>query len=339
MIQNYINHIALVVDRSGSMASLAKKVVQVFDNEINYLKVRSKELNQETRVSIYLFGSDVECLVFDMDVMRFDTLKGFYNIAGMTALVDATQKAVTDMRKLPELYGDHAFLVYVITDGEENASRTKSVSSFMNYFTENWTLACLVPNQRGIHEAKKFGFPQEAISIWETSERGLEKVGKEFRSNMETYMSNRAMGIRGTKTFFAQLNTKDLTRENVTSALTVVASSKYDVVINSTPKAIMISDLVSNKIGIYNKGFSYYQLVKKEKIHNGKKLAIQDKKNAKVYIGDDARSLLGLAQGEVYVAPGDFGNWNIFVQSTSVNRNIIPNQQVLVFKSTFNAAY
>lgn len=56
-LQHYINHIALVVDKSGSMGPLKDAVVKVFDREIENLKKRSIELNQETRISVYLFGT------------------------------------------------------------------------------------------------------------------------------------------------------------------------------------------------------------------------------------------------------------------------------------------
>ena len=51
MNQNYINHIALVLDASGSMSHLSSAVVQVADNQVQYLAARSKELDQETRAT------------------------------------------------------------------------------------------------------------------------------------------------------------------------------------------------------------------------------------------------------------------------------------------------
>ena len=50
----------------------------------------------------------------------------------------------------------------------------------------------------------------------------------------------------------------------------------------------------------------------------------------KIYSGNQARGLLNLPDEEVKIVPGDFGEWNVYVQSTSVNRNVIPKQRVLV---------
>src|SRR5215203_2447863 len=211
-LQHYINHISLVVDKSGSMGHLSSKVVEVFDTELARLKQRSIDLDQETRISIYLFDDKIEVLTFDMDVMRFTSLKGYYKIGGQTALLDAVTRSIEDNTKLPELYGDHAFLMYAITDGMENASRVKSTTfvSMLKNLPVNWTVACLVPNPQSRFEAQKFGFHPEAIAQWDTSTTGLEAAGKQFSRVMDTYMTARSTGtFRGTTGLFT-LDTSNL---------------------------------------------------------------------------------------------------------------------------------
>jgi hypothetical protein len=100
-MKHLINHVAFVVDRSGSMSDLKSKTIEVFDNQIKFLAKRSTELNQETRVSVYLFGSTVENVIFDMDVLRLPSLKELYKIEGMTALIDATIQAISDLSSYP----------------------------------------------------------------------------------------------------------------------------------------------------------------------------------------------------------------------------------------------
>jgi hypothetical protein len=68
--QNYINHVALVLDASSSMSHLSRKVVDVADQQIAYLARRSRELDQETRVTVYVFADKVECVIYDKDVLR-----------------------------------------------------------------------------------------------------------------------------------------------------------------------------------------------------------------------------------------------------------------------------
>lgn len=327
MLQNYINHISLVVDRSGSMQG--QPVEKVFDAQLVRLKQRSIELGQETRISIYLFDSTVEVLTFDMDVMRFNSLKGYFSPRGQTALIDAVVKSIQDHGQLPQMYGDHAFLQYVITDGQENSSRTTAAAlkCKVGALADNWTLACLVPDATCKFEAKKFGFPEEAISVWDTRGRGgLEQVGKQFESAVDSYMAMRARGVRGTKSFFT-IDTAQLYRNK--SDLTPVPAADYRIY--PVTREASIKEFVEGKTRKpYVLGAAYYQPTKKVKVQDYKGILVQDTNSTKVYEGDNLRSLLGLPPDTAEVQPGDHGNWRIFIQSTSVNRKLVPGTAVLV---------
>jgi hypothetical protein len=77
---------------------------------------------------------------------------------------------------------------------------------------------------------------------------------------------------------------------------------------------------------------AFYELVKNEHVQPQKQIVIQNRKTGKVYSGDNARKLLNLPNQEVKITVGDFGEWNVYIQSTSVNRKVIPKQRVLVVK-------
>ena len=83
---------------------------------------------------------------------------------------------------------------------------------------------------------------------------------------------------------------------------------------------------------VYHKGMAFYELVKNEHVQPQKLIVIQNRKTGKVYSGDNARKLLNLPNQEVKITVGDFGEWNVYIQSTSVNRKVIPKQRVLVVK-------
>ncbi len=215
--QNYINHVALVLDASSSMSHLSRKVVDVADQQIAYLARRSKELGQETRVTVYAFADTVECVIYDKDVLRMPSLKQLYRVGGMTALLAATLKSQRELAQTAQLYGDHSFLTFVLTDGQENASHRcpdtpgKSTRELINAVDElirtqedNWTLAVLVPDQMGKREAMQCGFPKDNIAIWDaTSTRGLEEAGQVIQQATENFMVGRAQGIRGSRAVFS----------------------------------------------------------------------------------------------------------------------------------------
>lgn len=325
MLQHFINHISLIVDKSSSMSG--QDVVKVFDKELNYLKKRSVELNQETRISIYLFADYTECLTFDMDVMRFNSLEGYWKPYGMTALIDAVLKSIEDNKKLPQLYGDHAFLQYVITDGCENRSSNyaSTLKSTLDKLGDNWTTACLVPDKNAAEQAARFGFNKGAISVWDTS-KSFDLVGNQFSKTIDSYMDMRSRGVRGTKTLF-EINTDGLTK----SKLDVVLKKTYDIF--PVSNECVIKDFVETVTGkAYRLGSVYHQPVKPIVIQDYKDILVQNVKDKKVYSGNDLRQLLGLPNDTAKVTPGNHKEWRIFVQSTSTNRKLLPNTYILVKK-------
>lgn len=334
-MQNYINHIALVLDASASMTHVSGDLIKVADAEIAHLAQRSRELDQETRVSVYVFNHEVTCVIFDKDVLRLPSIKQFYTTAGMTALVDATMKSQRDLEQTAQMYGDHAFLTYVLTDGGENRSTTpwNVLKQKLNELPDNWTVACLVPDQYGKHEAKKLGFPADNIAIWDaTTSRGVEKgFTTTIRAATENFMTGRARGIRGSKTIFAAGNDQ-INRDNIKASMGFKRVPKDAYMLLDVRETTEIRPFVESETGKpYVLGSAYYQLMKPEKIQPQKKICVRNRKSGRIYEGDNARQLLGLPDHEVRVKPEENTEFQVFVQSTSVNRKLVPNTKLIVF--------
>ncbi len=331
-LQNLINHIAFVIDASGSMGHLRKEVEDVFDREIENLKKLSLSTNQETRLSVYLFEQhNVDCLVFDMDVMRMKSLRGHYQIGGGTNLIDATLEALRDSETLPQVHGDHAFLTYVITDGQENTSRNsiQTLSSKVKNLPDNYTVSCMVPSAKDIFYAEKYGFPKNNIAVWSTTKEGLKEAGEVFSSAVSNYMTMRASGIRSTTSFY-NVDTSKLTKKEVKSKLEEVPANTYTVV--PVRKKEQIKNFAESWLKKpFANGSGYYELMKPETVPGYKSICIQDKTTGKVYGPTNAvRELLKLPSSDVRINPADSKDYRIFIQSTAVNRNLIPGTQCLL---------
>lgn len=327
--QGYINHVGLVLDASGSMNRLKSSTVQVADLQIKDLAVRSQEMDQETRATVYQFGNEVECLFYDKDVLRLPSIKGLYTIRGMTALIDATLKAIHDLQKTATLYGDHAFLLYILTDGLENASLStrQDLQHTLRGLPDNWTLAVFVPDQVGVHEAKKLGFAPGNIAVWNPTEQGIREVGETIKRTTSSYMTARTQGIRSTTGLF-NLETQNLTPATVNATLLPVPRDRVRFL--SVRYQQTIREFVQSHGIPYKIGDSFYQLTKPETVQAAKQIMIRDRNTGYIYSGHDARSLLGLPNYEVRVAPADHPNYTIYVQSTSVNRKLVPGTELLV---------
>ncbi|WP_310723088.1 vWA domain-containing protein [Streptomyces sp. N2A] len=340
--QNYINHVALVLDASSSMSHLSRKVVDVADQQIAYLARRSKELDQETRVTVYVFADTVECVIYDKDVLRMPSLKQLYRVGGMTALLAATLKSQRELAQTAQLYGDHSFLTFVLTDGQENASHhcvdapardprelIRAVAKMIETQEDNWTLAVLVPDQMGKREATQCGFPKDNIAIWDaTSTQGLEEAGQVIQQATEKFMVGRSQGIRGSRSVFS-MGAEAVNEDTIKAAgLTPVNPSEYQLI--PVAREAAIREWVVECGHTYRTGCAFYQLSKSEKIQAKKQIAVLEKKTDRVYTGPEARALLGLPDMEVRVKPDHNDDFTIFVQSTSVNRKLVPQTRLLM---------
>lgn len=303
------------------------------DEQIKHLATRSEELSQETRVSVYLFNSSVECLIFDMDVMRLPSIAELYSTYGMTALIDATLKSQEDLATTSQLYGDHAFLTFVLTDGGENKSRRSptQLARAVSTAPENWSLAFLVPNKEGERYVSQLGISDGNIAIWDTtSAAGLSQAAGQIRQATDSFMTNRASGIRGSRNVFSTgidaVNTKTVSR-----TLTPLAKDAYKVY--GVPFDQRIDEFVTAAAGEYNRGNAYYELVKSEEIQPSKKVVVVRKNDLQAFAGSEARHLIGLPDGDyARVRPDTNPEYDVFIQSTSVNRKLTKNTKVLVLK-------
>jgi hypothetical protein len=334
MSNNHINHVVYVLDASYSMKGHAETLIRVTDAQIEYLARRSEELNQETRVSIYDFANDVRNIVYDKDVLRLPSIDSIYSVRGQTALIDATLKSLEDLAQTATLYGDHAFLAYVLTDGQENRSRNRPtrLKERLASLPGNWTVAALVPNEAARRDAAAYGFQPDNVAVWNAhSSEGVIEVGETIRNATENFMQARSKGgFTGTRSLFST-GLDAVNAQTVRSTLTPLQRSAYDVL--PVHRDAPIRDYVYSRGLDYQIGKGFYQLTKRETIQPQKQIAIREKATDKVYWGDAARDLLGLPRGlEVKVTPNLNPEYDVFVQSTSVNRKVLANTDLLLLR-------
>ena len=329
--QNYINHIAFCLDASGSMASRSRDLIRVMDAQVKYLAQRSEELDQETRVSIYTFDTHVECVVYDKDVLRLPSIAQDYHPGGMTALIDATLKALDDLAQTPELYGEHSFLLFALTDGAENRSVNSSaaLTKRLRELPDHWTVAVLTPDQVCKHEAKRFGFPADNIAIWDAvGSTGMVEVGETIRRATDNFMAGRTSGVRGSKSLFS-MGADAVNRNTITQAKLMPLPSSLCVLV-PVPRDCVIREFVQECGYEFKVGKQFYQLSKPEKIQATKQIAIVEKKTEAVFTGPNARHLLGLPDAEVRVKPESNPDYWIYVQSTSTNRKLVAGTKLML---------
>lgn len=333
----YINHFVFVGDESWSMNRHKKAFIKVFDGQIAHLAARSKEYQQETRVTVYLFNSrgTQRCVVYDLDVLRIPSINGLYHPDGGTALIDCMMLAVNDMRLVPQKYGQHAICFFGLTDGEENQSlhRPAQLAQTIGAAPDNETYGVFVPDQHAVFEAKRAGFPAQNIAVWDTSSAdGIEEVGLIMRQTTDTFMEGRTRGVHGynARTGGGGLfRLRDFSASEVTASLAPLTKGSYFFL--DVKEDGRIDEFVARETGKpYQNGTCFYQFMKTETIQGQKQLAVL--LNEEVYTGRAARSVLGLPDTHVRVRPDQKPGCTIFVQSTSYNRKLISGTRLLVLR-------
>jgi hypothetical protein len=231
----------------------------------------------------------------------------------------------------PEKHGDHSFLVFVLTDGIENDSRNQPamLKARIEGLPNHWTLAALVPNANAKHEAKRFGFPAGNIEVWDaTTAAGVEEGVGRVRDSIDNYMQGRKVGVRSTTGLFSTSSTAVNAQTIAQAGLMPLSKDSYILVpvvkqAGETGTTIRIDEFTKSCGLTYQPGRGFYQLMKREEIQASKDIVVVDKKTHKVYAGQDARQLVGLPDMNVRVTPDSNSDYDIFVQSSSLNRNLI----------------
>lgn len=312
------NHVIFLLDSSGSMNYHLQSVKKVFDETLKHLKATTTS-DQELYISLYQFDHEIKNPVFNelLSTMRKEIK--FY-ARGMTRLRDCLNVAINDHLPLSKSNEDHSFLIYAITDGADNdsAMSISSIKDVISKLSDEWTVATLVPTIRDSHTAKMSGIPAGNIQVWDVnSSTGFEEVGKAIASSYSNYSTMRSSGIKSSSNIFS-VNADNITRSDIRSALKEVKGS-----LHHAQKDYVIKDMVENLVGReFVKGMAYYELSKLELVQPYKEIVIVSKKDGKKFGGDEARQMLGLPNQDTKVKPGDFGDWRIFIQSTSLNRKV-----------------
>lgn len=350
-----VTHVYFGIDKSSSMRRHAGELVKVVDDQIAYMARRSKELGQEWRVSVYLFADDVECIIWDMDVLRLPSIASLYEPNGNTALVLATLQCLEDAKLITQKYGDHSFLTFIFTDGEENRSHMRlncrptqvgpMLNAAINAQAENVTVAALVPNITAKKEAQTFGFPRDNISVWDpNADSGVGEAMQEIRAATDSYMVARASGTRGTRTLFSTAADAVNAQTIKAAGLQPLAKGTYDLLtvprikpgegtLNKDKKPVWeLASYVTHNGLRFVIGRNYYRLDKQEIVAGDKELAVREKSTNKVFVGDGVRAMIGLSDQKQRVAPDKNPEYDIFVQSKSNNRHLHQGDEILVLK-------
>lgn len=344
-------YIGFVNDHSGSMAgSRAKAAIGDYNVTIGAVKDAASREMLDTIVSVVAigigkdsagregFGTTRQVVVSNPHVLKPITN---WPTPGGTPLYDGVGNMIELFKSLPDYANENvSFLVMTTTDGEEGHSskynaRTLSqeIANLTN--TGRWTFVFRVPKGHSRQITDRLGVSVDNVQEWETTAEGMAKSTVATTQAINSFYSARSAGAKGSNVFYA--NAANVTAADVKSALVDISKEiKLFVVPASVgDKGIEIKPFVEAvNAGQFLKGSAFYQLTKTEpRVQDTKLIIIRDRTNGKAYSGAQARDMIGLPKvGTVRLHPGDHGNFDLFIQSTSVNRKLVGNTGVIYWE-------
>ena len=175
-------HICIVLDASGSMASIEDDTKGSFNA---FLKSQ-KEASGKTVFDLYQFSDQVKRIVEHVDLATFaDDLMAKYNCSGCTALNDAVCTAVDTLGKelaaMQESERPEHVVFVIITDGMENASREFTGEDVKKRIKEQtdtykWNFQYLAANQDAFASGGRLGISKDACVNFKADSHGIREM-------------------------------------------------------------------------------------------------------------------------------------------------------------------
>lgn len=183
--------IIAITDRSGSMGSIASKVISGYNEFLN----DQKKQPGEAKLTYTQFNEGYEVVYAGIEIAAAPELtRQTFVPMGNTALLDAIGKTLNDQGKriADEKWAD-LVIVYIITDGEENASNEfnrEQVQKMIKHAEANgWKFIFLAANQDAFAAAASMGISAKYTGAFAATGAGTTAA---YSSSNNTVSSLRA---------------------------------------------------------------------------------------------------------------------------------------------------
>lgn len=214
-------YIALVVDRSGSMNSIREEAFTAINEQIEQIKANA-HLTGETFVSYVQFDGVVETVFDKRPVSELSKITwDQYTPRGSTAIRDAIGLTVNTLKNGVEETADTAYLVVLISDGEENASREFSPATIKTVMdalreTKKWTFSYMLSG-RTVEQMQdfstQFSVPTANMASFTPDSAGVKNASMRMASSISSYSTLRSSGATSSDNFYNGTGTGVLTVE------------------------------------------------------------------------------------------------------------------------------
>lgn len=209
-------YVRIILDKSGSMASIANQAVLNFNEQVQQMKMNSD--TQEIYCSLITFNGEVFEHLWDAPAKDLEeAAEGTYVTGGGTAFYDALGYTINKTKQIasenidPDV--DNAYLFYIISDGEENSSTKytqQSISKLINSCNEegNWTFTYMGCSKYYVEKvAKDINIPLANCAVWSNNNNyEAAYTLNAASSKLGSYYDSRSKGTRSMADFHSDTN-------------------------------------------------------------------------------------------------------------------------------------
>ena len=328
-----------ILDASSSMGKWQDEAMDAFASQIDVL--RKNKLGGQYNVTVRTFGSRPGAYLahsVDLDDLDVDYIRRSYRPRGMTAL---TETVIRTIEEIPSFVVDAAsphvsFLMLIVSDGWENhsgagykwANAKRQITKC--YASDQWTFGLCTPPDGAEKTARDFGIPMGNVHRFYQTAQGYDDFKRATTDSLASYSVLRSQGVRSVKSsFFAQTNPGTIGDSKLKRDLDKIDRSAFKV--HQVDKGGAIRPFIQSKGIPWVQGRFFYELTKKEdRLQPQKEIVLMDRTTGDFYGGPGVRDELGIPEGvHGRVEPGNHGNWRIFIQSQSVNRELVRGSKLL----------
>lgn len=193
--------IAVVMDRSGSMASMKDAPIEGF----NVFVRDQSEIPSECLMSYIQFDDRYEVVHNLLDIGKVPPLtSATYSPRGSTALLDAIGRTIDELGRtlaaMPEDERPEKTVLAIFTDGYENASReyrAQQVADMIAHQREkyNWQILFLAANLDAIATAAQMNIRRDTVMNFAASDVGTRAIYGAVGQSVRDYRENKTKGV------------------------------------------------------------------------------------------------------------------------------------------------
>lgn len=205
-------HYVLIIDRSGSMVTIAAET----QNGVRLFVDEQKKIPGKATLSLYQFDHAVDRIhgFIPLDAVGSYTLQP----RGNTALLDACGLAITQVGEkldaMPEGKRPGKVVVLIATDGQENFSREYKLSQIRDMITRQhdvygWEFMYVGANQDSFAEAGNMGIAAHATMDYAETPVGTRNAWAGASASSARYASGQSDGVSYTDEERAKAAKKD----------------------------------------------------------------------------------------------------------------------------------